>query len=197
MPKIDSRINPGSLHHVFNRAVDKQTIFYTDKDYKYFFEKIEFYKIKTKIEILAYVVLPNHWHFLIKEPESTPGVGNPRCSALIRFVSNLTNSYAKHYNSMHDRTGVVFQGRVKTKLIDNDSYLQTLINYINLNPIKHKIVKNINDWDYTSHHEYIYAQSHNLVSDSYLIDCSQYRREIKYYIKNISEMSEVLNKYLV
>ncbi len=69
MPNKSRGIISGEYYHVYNRAVEKRTIFYNEKDYEYFINKALFFKDRTKVKILAYCILPNHWHFLLKEPK--------------------------------------------------------------------------------------------------------------------------------
>ena len=187
-------IIPDNFYHVYNRAVDKRTIFYTGKDYEYFINKALFFKDKTRIKILAFCVLPNHWHFLLKEPTSqvTPtSQVEIKYSAISKFISLLSNSYTKYFNYNKDHSGRIFQGQFKSKIVDNDHYLQTLINYINLNPLKHKIANNAKDWYYTSHHNYLnQAQLFNLIDKDYLIDFNEYAQGIKKYKKILINTDE-------
>ncbi|MBT7553245.1 hypothetical protein HN670_02135 [bacterium] len=165
----------GEFYHVYNRAADKRIIFYTEKDYEYFLNKVLFFKEKTDVKIIAYCVLPNHWHFLFREPRS---VSNPTgwTSQISRFVSLLSNSYTKYFNLNKDHSGRILQGPFKSKRVFDDDYLQVLVKYINLNPVKHKIVKKIEDWPYVSHHNYVGNNKHNLIDKDYLL-----------YLNNIDE----------
>lgn len=178
-------ITPNNFYHVYNRAIDKRTIFYTEKDYEYFINKALFFKEKTNIKILAYCVLPNHWHFLLKEPTSqVDQTSQVRYSSISKFISLLSNSYTKYFNIHKNHSGRIFQGQFKSKLITDDAYLQNIIKYINLNPIKHKISKNINDWNFTSHHNYLnQIKLLNLVDKDYLIDFNEYIKDINDYTK--------------
>ena len=181
------------FYHVYNRAANKRTIFYNDQDFQYFIERMLFYKAKTGVKILAYCILPNHWHFLLKEPHPSgdpsgrPTGGKPQIS---QFISLLSNSYTKYFNFNKDHSGRIFQGPFKSKLVSDDNYLKVLVNYINLNPLKHKIVKNINGWDYTSHHNYIGEYKYKLVDKDYLIDFSEYTRNIKHYVDYLASIEE-------
>ena len=189
MPKIQRNITSGSIHHIYNRGVDKMTIFYTDKDYGYFLDKILFYKDKYRVKILAFCLLPNHWHLLLQEPISTPGITDTR-HQIVEFIRCLCGSYSHYFNFIHDRSGPLFQSRFKSKLVEDNDYLQTLINYINLNPVKHKLVKNINDWDYTSHWDYLEKEKFNLVDKNELIDFSIYQDRVDDYLLKLEDIEE-------
>ena len=183
----------GKFYHVYNRAVDKRTIFYTEKDYEYFINKALFFKDKTRVKILAYCVLPNHWHFLLKEPKTTRRVEidpSGRLPQISLFLSLLSNSYTKYFNSHKDHSGRIFQGPFKCKAVDNDNYLQILINYINLNHLKHKIAKKPADWFYTSHNNYMNEAKFDLLDKDYMIDFNEYKKSIDSYIKILKSVDE-------
>jgi len=180
-----------TFYHVYNRAVEKRTIFYTKNDYEYFLNKVLFFKEKTGVKILAYCVLPNHWHFLLKEfqnhPSGDPTGGNPQIS---RFISLLSNSYTKYFNFNKNHSGRIFQGPFKSKIVDDDNYLRVLINYINLNHLKHKLSKNTADWFYTSHHNYVGQEKYHLIDRDYLIDFKEYKNGIRNYSNYIKSIDE-------
>jgi len=199
MPTKPRGIYPDHVYHIYNRATEKRTIFYTGKDYNYFLDKISYYQEKTKIKILAYAIMPNHWHFMLQEPEElTRRVTNHptgRQSKISKFISLLSNSYTKYFNFTKDHSGRIFQGPFKSKLISNESYFHTLIGYINLNPLKHKIVNNINDWPYTSHHDYFYKAQFKLIKEETLINFREYQEDSEIYLENIKNIDPPGNDY--
>lgn len=181
----------GEFYHVYNRAVDKRVIFYTEKDYEYFLSKVLFFKEKTGIKIIAYCVLPNHWHFLLKEPETkTETTFQIKISSVSKFISLLTNSYTKYFNLNKDHSGLIFQGPFKSKLVSDDNYLRVLINYINLNPLKHKISKKAGEWPYTSDHNYVGETKCNLIDYDYLVDFKDYKKGISSYLDYMKSIDE-------
>jgi len=179
-------IFPNNLYHIYNRAAEKRIIFYTEKDYSRFIEKIFFYKQILKIKILSYVILPNHFHLLLEEPDMpTPRVTHPTgrkisIPNISKFVSLLSNSYTKYFNYNKNHSGRLFEGPFKSKIVDNDLYLQKLIAYINLNPIKHKLVENIKDWPYVSHFELLKIINTKLIDKNDLIDTNIYKTILKH-----------------
>ena len=192
MPTKPREIYPNNIYHAYNRATEKRTIFYTEKDYNYFLEKIFYYQEKTKIKILAYAIMPNHWHFMLQEPENLtrrvdihpPG----EQSEISKFISLISNSYTKYFNYTKEHSGRIFQGPFKSKLVKDEGYFHTLVGYINLNPLKHKIIKNINDWPYTSHHDYFYKSQFKLIKEETLINFREYQDDLKIYLEKIKEI---------
>jgi REP element-mobilizing transposase RayT len=150
-------IQPNNYYHVYNRSANKLTIFHNDKDYDRWQNKVIDIKEKTKITIVAWTILPNHYHFLLKEPslktiEGCKFKGSIE-SSISQFISRLENAYTKYFNCRHGHVGIIFQGPYKSIPINQDDYLEQLMNYIHTNAVKHKIVDNINDWPYTSYHQ--------------------------------------------
>ncbi len=137
----------GEYYHIYNRGVEKREIFNSDTDRDRFIrllylsngQKAFVYRnLKAKkfseidrdtplVAIGAYCLMPNHFHLLIKE--ITP-------NGISLFMEKFSTSYAKYFNTTHDRVGPLFQGRFKAKHVNIDEYLKYLIAYIHLNPIK-------------------------------------------------------------
>jgi len=173
-------IIPKNFYHIYNRGASKQKIFHADNDYRYFLEKTLFYRDKFKIKILAYCILPNHWHFLLQEPDDPTG----QASNISVFISTLSNSYTKYYNFTKSHSGRIFEGPFKSKHVNSDNYLYVLVNYINLNHVKHKI-SNKDEWDYTSYNEYSY-KTHTGLIEGHLVDFKVSIDDIS-CLKNINE----------
>jgi REP-associated tyrosine transposase len=157
MPKIERNITINSVHHVYNRAIDKKIIFCNESDYGWFLSKIEYYKEKFKIKLYAFAILPNHFHLLIQESEVMPGI--------VPFMNALCLSYSKYFNIRHDRKGSLFESRFKSKLVEDDDYMYMLIYYINNNPVKHGLVERSIDWDYSSYYDYYNSSYKNCIID--------------------------------
>jgi REP element-mobilizing transposase RayT len=114
-----------SFYHVYNRGNRKDNIFLQRRDYLRFIAKAKEYKLKFNIGVLCYCLLPNHFHFLLKQGSS---------DSISKFLSRLSTSYAKYFNLKYDLVGSIFQSRFKAKLIDTEEYLVYLSRYIHLNP---------------------------------------------------------------
>lgn len=113
-------------YHVYNRGHRKQQIFMQNKDYERFLNKVKEYKDKFKITLIAFCLMPNHFHFLLKQNAS---------GSISSFLSNLCNSHSRFYNTKYETIGSLFQGRFKAKRVEKDEYLIHLSRYIHLNPV--------------------------------------------------------------
>ncbi len=133
-------------YHVYNRWFEKMFIFKDKHDFERFYKLMIKYSKNEDfhdLKIFSYCLLPNHFHFII----SNPGV------ELSLFMWYLQNAYAKYFNIKYERKWQFFEWRFKAKIITSENYLQKCIEYVNFNPIKHDIVKNIEEYPWTSYHQ--------------------------------------------
>lgn len=130
-----------SYYHVYNRGVNKRKIFLEDKDYMVFLNLLkrylgrqvskdrygrEYENYFAHLELLAFCLMPNHFHLLIyqdDDPEAVTGLLRSICTA-----------YTRYFNQKYKRVGHLFQDRFKASRIENDSYLEHISRYIHLNP---------------------------------------------------------------
>lgn len=102
-------------------------------------------KSKQIVEIVAFCLMPNHFHFLLKQ--LTDG-------GITEFISKLSNSYTKYFNIKHRRVGPLLQGEFKSILVESDEQLLHLSRYIHLNPLVSDLVKNLENYTWSSYLEY-------------------------------------------
>mgnify|MGYP001591135571 FL=1 len=149
----------GQYYHVFNRGVDKRTIFESKDDLDYFYRRLVDLNIddinpniklkrsrlsgavtydidkKQLVSIVSYCLLPNHFHLVLKQ-ESEGGIS--------RFMQKLGTSYTMYFNQKYKRSGSLFQGKFKANMIDGEFGLPVLSVYVNLNFIHHRIDPKVN-----------------------------------------------------
>jgi len=115
-----------AYYHITCRGNSRQKIFADDSDRKAFSDLLGRSRKIYQVEVLAYVLMANHFHLLIKTPLAN----------LQEFMRHFNISYTSYFNRIHKRTGHLYQGRYKSFLIDADHYLQEVSRYIHLNPIR-------------------------------------------------------------
>lgn len=140
-------ISEGEYYHLYNRGVEKRNIFLTRQDRDRFkrllyvanstapfifrdIEKLELKDIdrgKPLAAIAAWVLMPNHFHILVKE--ITEG-------GIAMFMRKLCTGYSSYFNKRHARVGPLLQGRYKSEHVTEDTHLKYLFAYIHLNPLK-------------------------------------------------------------
>lgn len=133
MPRTARIDHPGLLHHVIARGIERRKIFQNNADYNDFLSRLEIGLAKSGGQCLAWALMPNHIHLLIRS-------GERGLAALMRSV--LTG-YAVNFNHRYKRVGHLFQNRYKSTVCQEETYLLELVRYIHLNPLRAKIVKNI------------------------------------------------------
>jgi len=137
MPRVARLDTPGLLHHVMIRGIERRKIFNDDEDRENFIERLSVLLPETKTPCYAWAFLPNHAHFLLRS-------GPAGIAALMR---RLLTGYAVSYNKRHNRHGQLFQNRYKSIVCQEDAYLQELVRYIHLNPLRAKIVVSLKELD--------------------------------------------------
>ncbi|NOS56976.1 MAG: transposase [Cyclobacteriaceae bacterium] len=149
--------NPNSIYHVYNRGNNKQNISFENRNYYYFLKKIEL-ELTPICDVLAYCLMPNHFHLLIYVPEKTMGLNllsNQNQQFLVRKFGTIQSSYCQAINKQENRTGSLFQQKTKAKLLNTDCYILTCFHYIHQNPLKAKLVKKMEEWTHSSFKDYL------------------------------------------
>jgi len=137
MPR-SSRIDlAGLLQHVIVRGIEQRNIFFDDVDRRFFLSRFSKLLEEVKIDCLAWALLPNHLHLLLR----------PKQTKLAAFMRRLLTSYAVYFNLRHGRSGHLFQNRYKSIVCQSDLYLLELIRYIHLNPFRAGLVRGMNELD--------------------------------------------------
>lgn len=116
----------GEYLHIIVRGNGKQILFEDDADRKKYLSLLQKYSAETGIIILAYCLMDNHVHLLIRDAAGAASV----------FMKKTGVSYVLYYNTKYERTGHLFQDRYKSEVIDSDAYLLAVYRYILNNPAK-------------------------------------------------------------
>jgi len=135
----------GAFYHIITRGNQRQKIFGDEKDYSKYLEILTRYKSQYKYRIYAYVLMNNHVHLLI-ETKDIP---------LSKIQQGINQSYTIYFNKKYNTVGHLFHGRYKAILCDKEAYLLSLIKYIHLNPVSAGIVKEPDEYRWSSHINYI------------------------------------------
>jgi len=137
MPRQARLDAPSVLQHVMARGIERRKIFWDDKDCSSFLERLALILEETQTQCYAWVLIPNHFHILLRTG-ATP---------LSTVMRRLMTGYAVIFNIRHRRSGHLFQNRYKSVVCEEDPYLLELIRYIHLNPLRAKLVEDLNALD--------------------------------------------------
>ena len=137
MPRKARIDAPGALHHIIGRGIGRRKIFLDDTDRDDFVRRLRTIVSDTGTTCFAWSLLPNHYHLLLR-------TGDVPIATVMR---RLLTGYAVSFNRRHRRYGHVFQNRYKSILCQQEPYLQELVRYIHLNPLRAKVVPSLSELD--------------------------------------------------
>jgi putative transposase len=131
------------VFHVLNRAVQGVTLFESRHEYARFLEILVAAMRRAPMRLLAYTVMPNHWH-LVLWPD--------RDQDLALFMKLLTGIHAQEWRRLNGTTGrgAVYQGRFKAIAVQQDAHFLRLCRYVERNAVRAKLVASAQDWLWTS-----------------------------------------------
>ena len=159
--KDDISWQPGHYYHIYNRGARRLSIFREKENYFFVLGLIRKYLSEFNLSLIAYVLMPNHYHFLVQQlSEHNAGL----------LPQRVFNSYSKAYNKRYDHSGTLFEGRYKAKHVDSDAYLRHLCRYIHANPVKDGLVEHIEEWPYSNYLEWMDLRTGTLVDRQFITD---------------------------
>ena len=178
---------PNTHYHIYNRGVEKRTIFEDGQDYRFFLYLLKYYlsplnqtnrniptnipaysvlrprplnNLEKEIDLLAYCLMPNHFHLLIKQ-KSQKGMS--------KLMKSIGTTYVMYFNKRYNRVGHLFQGIYKAAIIDTDSYLLHLSRYIHLNPVELTRMNPV-DYSYSSYKNYLGTKKSDWVKPNFILN---------------------------
>lgn len=198
------------FYHIYNRGVEKRTIFNNYQDYKVFLKYLKQYlspppdlsNIKTsvsfqgttfkgvprqpknfhkEIELYVFSLLPNHFHLLLKQSSR---------DSIHRFMKSLTLRYAVYYNKKYNRVGQLFQGRYKAILVTKDEYLLHLSRYIHLNPLEN--TRNLTE-SFSSYADYLGLRKTEWINTSFIL--SYFNNSVIKELKKLNSYQKFVENY--
>ena len=139
-PRIDA---PGVPEHVVQRGVNRCACFYDDLDREFYLASLNEVAGQAVCSIHAYVLMTNHVHLLV--------TGHKPNSVSV-MMQALGRRYVRRFNNRHSRTGTLWEGRFKSSLVDSERYLLTCYRYIEMNPVRARMVSDPEDYPWSSVH---------------------------------------------
>jgi len=157
-------------------------------NYLYLLWLVKEYAPKFGVAVIAYCLMPNHYHFLFRQETE---------NLLSKFMQVLFNGYVQALNLQQGRTGTLFERRFKHKCVDNWEYLMVLCRYIHRNPVKAGLVAKPEDWAYSNYREWVGLRDGVLVDKVFVQDHFPSAEEYVRFVNEDEEKSyEKISKYL-
>ncbi len=151
------KLVPGEYYHIYNRGNGKNKIFLDKEDYDRFIKLLYVCNSKNKFNfrdsiisnkmdafdfergesivfVLAWVLMPNHFHIFITSPSQD--LGEEDKEYITKYIHKISTAYVMYFNKKYKRTGSLFEGKFKSRHIGKENYFNYLFAYIHLNPLK-------------------------------------------------------------
>lgn len=202
-----------NIYHIYNRGVERRQIFLDIHDYGRFVRNLSIFndeqpisnsiyrniektekKRKPIVDILAFCLMPNHYHLLLKQRTD---------DGITKFMRKLGDGYVKYFNLRYNRVGTLFQGKFKSVLIEDNSQFLYIPHYIHLNPLdlhcadwREKGIKSVKkalefleSYQWSSYSNYIGESNFSFILDKnflndYSISPKSYKKDISEFIKD-------------
>lgn len=208
------------VYHLFNRGVERRPLFLTSRDHERFVSLLEYYrfhdnsksyshylalsleerasfrKILDKkpiaVDILAYCLMPNHFHILVRQNQK---------DGIHHFLSNIANGYAKYFNTKRHRVGPLYQGSFKAVYVETDDQLMHLSRYIHINPVVSDVIplEKLDDYPWSSFPDYLGKVESSFITMSPVLSHFQGSSSYRKFIYDQIEYAKTLEhiKHLV
>lgn len=190
MPSKRPDFLPNHYYHIYNRGAHKQLLFQEADNYLFVIRKLKHYCQQLHLAMIAYCLMPNHYHFLVRQDGDFPAGLLPQ---------RVFNSYSKAYNKKYGHDGTLFTDHYHIKQIEETSHLLHLCRYIHGNPVKDGLVSNPSDWEYSNFKEYLGRRKGSLFDPGFLLDYFQDERDYFNFVMVDLEsrnLPKVLRKHL-
>lgn len=184
-----------TLYHIYNRGNNREQVFFYPDNYIYFLKKVRLH-VAPYCDILAYSLMPNHFHFIVNADfrtiQTTNKAGQER-NVLSEGIRNLLSSYTQAINKQQRKTGSLFQQNTKSKCLDDRdvNYALVAFHYVHQNAFKSGLVSRMEDWPYSSFQDYVGLRAGTLCNKQLAIKLLGLSEET-FYNDSYAELDQAL-----
>ena len=161
MPRRARLVVPNIPLHIIQRGNNRQACFYNDDDYLFYLDSLLEYSQKTDCTIHGYVLMTNHVHLLLT-PRDKESVGH--------LMKRLGQRYVQYINRTYQRSGTLWEGRFRSCIAQEDRYLLHCQRYIELNPVRAKMVDHPADYQWSSYRTNAQGERNKLLSPHFMYE---------------------------
>jgi len=147
MPRKARIVVPNTPHHIVQRGHNKQVVFVSDDDCRYYLENVFEWKEQLNCKVYAWCLMTNHIHLIINPGNEVDNLG--------KLMKRLAGKQTRYINRLEKRTGSLWEGRYKSSPIETDAYLLACCRYVELNPVRAKMVEKPEEYRWSSYQEKI------------------------------------------
>jgi putative transposase len=151
------KFSENNIYHIYNRGNNREPIYFDDENYPFFLKKLKT-ELTPYCKILAYCLMPNHFHLMgyVEPKNSSEDLKSSDEFRLKNAIAILLRSYTRAINKQQNRTGSLFQQKTKAKCLtqSDENYPKICFHYIHQNPLRASLVAKMEDWDYSSFKDY-------------------------------------------
>jgi len=192
MPYRRIQFTPGQYYHIYNRGSGYRSIFREQDNYLFVLRLVKKYTSAFDISVIAYCLMPNHYHFLLRQDGA---------EAAGLLPQRVFNSYTKAFNKRYHCSGTLFEGRYEAIHVDKEGYLLHLCRYIHANPVKHGLVSRLEDWPYSNYHEWMGTRNGTLIDrdfvQAFFPAAQTYSHFVLDYLTGLDKLPEGIEAYLL
>lgn len=191
MPVRTVQFVQGHYYHLHNRGANRQSIFHNDDDFRDFLTRLKGNTQKYAVQIIAYCLMPNHFHLLVRQDgETSAGLA----------LQYTCNGYTQHFNRQRQRQGTLFQGRFGAHHVHEDAYLRHLCCYIHANPVKDGFALKPELWPYSNYLEWTGQRNGSLIDKEFVKtqfgSAETYKNFVTAYMTNAAAIPANVRTYL-
>ena len=187
MPYRKETFYSGAYYHLFNRGVNKEPIFFERENYLFFLRQMRKYFTNELLIIIAYCLMPNHYHLLV----------HLKTDELATVIQRFALSYAKAINKRFERVGSFFQGPFKAVQVDKNEYLLHLSRYIHFNPVDAGLVIKPEAWEFSSYRDYIGLLKGTLIEPEIVLSQFASPQDYQKFVQDYQEENIELIRHLI
>ena len=147
MPRTARVLLPNYPHHIVQRGHNRQVVFAQEHDFQYYLNNLRECKSAHVIKVYAYCLMTNHVHLILEPGEDAAAVG--------RLMKRLAGRQTRYFNRQENRRGTLWEGRYKSSPIQTDAYLLACCRYVELNPVRARMVAAPEQYRWSSYSERI------------------------------------------
>ena len=161
MPRARRFLLSKSYYHIMTRGNNRNVVFRSDQDYQYYLELVSKYKLEHPFDLYHYCLMPNHTHFLIRTDKALD---------FSVFMKKLNLAYFHHYKKEYGWVGHFWQDRYKSQPVGKDAYFIQCGKYIELNPVRAKMVGHPGEFRYSSYGYYANGRPDHLITTDFMYE---------------------------